>query len=662
MIQARLCLTLYIYYTIILTGVIKFQLSLKEMRAIILNETFPCNHFVITSYNLHSSRKSALIRDYLEKVTYTIERSSTFKYTCNEKGLSVYNATLLKQCPNNEYLWFAPTKALKEAVSCGSAILRMSFHYGYELQMLFDHDAPSDVFKDEILDSHLDFVCSNLKEIIQYSHGLQQILSSEAIHINIIDRDMRKGAMEFFTLISHHLSNNLHITWLTMDDVNELRDGRTNLVVDIESKIRSTLHYAAEIPVMFIITCSTNNTSDRDEAKETLLKAINNETKRPSLHSVILVLDPSSPDDMKKLNQKLDKMVNAQFLAKRHIKLSWLFLHSALLSSSEDVVISYSKLKNIAEKIGIKDREYEEFLETFTKFMSILYLPAFKPLQNFVILRPVEFFNKLSILFEKSKGFNGIYSMEQINEKISNKELADVIVNALCSLGLALKTTAEKVDTRTSPLKNLDTPLVFIPMARGDTSHMHISEKPKLSSLFILFNTAGVNLPIPDCQSFFASELLTLKGTSLVTGEVYKPNIFKILLQITRHDYIVSFIFQGTYIEVIVENYEGRGDGVLGKILHSCKEALIRMSSVLSKFSYKLALACLATLGSGQAPSGRYIDLSRKGFEYFPTKRLCHKCEESVSLLRKKWREVIQKVSHFYYISYYFYHRCMIKK
>ena len=602
-----------------------------------------------------------MIRDYLEKVTYTIETPSRFKYTCNEKGLSVYNATLLKQCPNNEYLWFAPTKALKEAVSCGSAILCMSFHYGYELQMLFDHDAPSDVFKDEILDSHLDFVCSNLKEIIQYSHGLQQILSSAAIHINIIDGDMRKGAMEFLSLISHHLSNDLYITWLTMDDVKELRDRRTG----IESKIWSTLHYAAEIPVMFIITCSTNNTrSDRDEAKETLLKAINKEIKRPSLHSIILVLDPSSSDDMEKLNHELDKMVNAQCLAKRHIKLSWLFLCSALLSSSEDVVISYCKLKDTAEKIGIKNREYEKFLKTFTKFMSILYLPAFKPLKNVVILRPVEFINKLSTLFEKPKGFNGIYNMEQLNEKIPNKELADSIVNALCSLGLALETTAEKVDTRTSSLANPSTPLVFVPLARGDSSHMYAS---KLSSLYILFNT-GNNLPIPDCLSFFASELLTLKGSSLLTGEVSKPNIFQILLQITHHDYIVTFIFRGTCIEVIVENYEGRGDGVLGKILHSCKEALIRMSSVLRKFSYKLALACLA---SDQVPSGRYIDLSRKGFEYFPTKkgfeyfptkRLCHKCEESVSLLRKKWREVIQKVSHFYYISYYFYHRCMIKK
>ena len=647
------------------------------MRKIILNETIPCNFFVITFSDLHSSRKSTLIRNYLGKVTYAIEIPSRFKYTYNEKGLSIYNATLLKQCPNNaKYLWFAPEKALKVAVSCGSAILRMSLHYGYKLQVLSD-DAPSDVFKEQILDSHLKCVCSNLKEVIQGSHELQQILSSAAIHINIIDNDTRKGAREFISLISHHLSNNLSITWLTMDDIKELdiplilrqkRQRHTDLVV--EARIRSIIYAAhvrsqtSEIPVTFIIMCSKDNTiSERDKAKNTLLKAIKNEIKRLSLplqQPTILVLDPSSSDDMKELNHELDKMVNAQCLAKRHIKLSWLFLHSAISSPLDDVVISYSKLKNIAEKIGIKDREYEEFLETFTKFMSILYLPAFKPLKNVVILRPVEFINKLSTLFEKPKGFNGIYNKEQVNEKIPNKELADAIVNALCSLGLALETTAEKVDTRTSPLKKLDAPLIFIPLARGDTSHMHV-EKSSIASLFILFNTE-INLPIPDCLSFFASELLTLKGSSLLTGEISKPNIFKILLQITRHDYNITLIFQGTYIEVIVDNYVGRGDDVLGKILQSCKDALVRMSNVPIKFTYKLALECLA---QDQVSTTEYIDLPKKDFEILPNKKLCHNCEVSAILLRKKWREVIQKVSRSYhdlYMSYYFCHRCMTMK
>lgn len=641
------------------------------MRNIILNEAIPCNFFVITFSDLHSSRKSTLIRDYLGKVTYTIEIPSRFRYTCNERGLSVYNATLLKQWSNNaKYLWFAPEKALKEAVSCGSAILRMSLHYGYKVQVLFD-DAPNDVFKDQILDSYLECVCSNLKEIIQGSHKLQQILSSAAIHINIIDNDTTKGAREFLSLISHHLSNNLPIVWLTKDDVKELdiplilRQKQQKQT--LEARIRSIIYAAhvrsqtSEIPVAFIIMRSKDNTiSECDKAKNTLLKAIKNETRRLSLplwQPTILVLDPSSSDDMKKLNHELDKMVNAQCLAKRHIKLSWLFLHSAILSSLDDVVISYSKLKDIAKKIGIKDREYDEFLDTFTKSMSILYLPAFKPLQNVVILRPVEFINKLSTLFEKPKGFNGIYMMEQLNEEIPN---ADAIVNALCSLGLALKTTAGQVDTRTSPLKNPSTPLVFIPLARGDTSHMHI-EKSSIASLFILFNME-INLPIPDCLSFFASELLTLKGASLLTDKISKPNIFKILLQITRHDYNITLIFQGTYIEVIVDNYVGRGDDVLGKILQSCKDALVRMSNVPIKFTYKLALECLA---QDQVSTAGYIDLPKKNFELLPNEKLCHDCEVSANLLRKKWREVIQKVSHSYhdlYMSYYFCHRCMTMK
>ena len=606
------------------------------MISIILYESIPCNLFFISFFDLHSSRKSTLIRDCLEMVT------STPKYTCNERGLSIYNATLLKQWPNNEYLWFAPTKTLKEAVSCGSAILRMSFHYGCELQELSD-DAPNDVFKDQILDSHLNFVCSNLKEIVRYSHDFQQI--SAAVHINIIDNDTRKGAREFLSLISHHLSNNLHITWLTMNDVKESKTKqkrfRHTLGVDLESKIQSTIHYAAEIhsqsPVIFIIMCSiSDTTSERDEAKETLLKAIKNEIKRLSLHQLqqptILVLDQFSSDDMKKLNHELEKIVNAQCLAKKYIKLSWLFLHSAV-SALKDVVISYSKLKDIAEKIGIKDREYDEFLQTFTKFMSILHLPAFKPLQDVVILHPVEFINKLSTLFKMPKDFNGIYNMEQLNKKIPDKELADAIVNALCSLGLALKTTGDKVDKRTSALKDPDTHLVFIPLARSGP----IIERSYTTSLFIVLDT---KVSLPDCQSFFVSQLLALKGSSLLTGEVYQPNIFKILVQTPHHDYIVAFIFQGTYIEVVMEDYSVRGD-VFGKILQSCKEALVRMSSVQT---YKLALECL---GPAQVSTAEYIDPAKREFEFFnPNIKLCHHCEASTSPLRKKWKEVVQKVRY----------------
>ena len=77
--------------------------------------------------------KSTLTRDYLGKAgDIQIEIPSRFKYTYNEKGLSVYNATLLKQWPNNaKYLWFAPEKALNVAVSCGSAILCMSLQGTY---------------------------------------------------------------------------------------------------------------------------------------------------------------------------------------------------------------------------------------------------------------------------------------------------------------------------------------------------------------------------------------------------------------------------------------------------------------------------------------------------------------------------------------------------
>lgn len=633
---------------------------MTKLKEIISNETISCNFFLV---NFLGPEKSTLILNFLKNALYAIPHwlkpLSTLEH--NEKGLSVYNVTLVQHEHDNECLWLAPTKVLNEARSCGSAILHMGILHCYDIELQFK--GTSDVFGERILDGHLDLVCKNMEQIIQYNYELQQILSSEAFHINILDNGFGKGAMEFVTLIFHHTSNNLGFICLTMNDVKELeksfherqKDTTGNLpAVRKELRISHFLQHAAEMffksPITFIIICSEQDSiNDRKKAEEILYQAIEKETawlELESFQASVLVLDLSSFDDMKKLNQALDKEVKAQCQVKRNVKLSWIFLHSAL-SSSSDVIISYSKLKDIAEKLNIKEIEYKEFLETFTKFMSILYLPTFKPLEDFVILRPVEFINKLSTLFRTPGGkeFNGIYTMEQLIETFANKELTDVIVSTLNTFGLALETKSDKVDKRTSELCHPPISLIFIPLARS--GHISVSEKLFLTSLFILFNS---KTPLPDCQSFFASELLKLRGSSLLTGSNYKyqPNVFKILIQTTRQECIISFIWQGTYIEVAID-YDELTSELLNKVLQCCREALAKMSSILRKFSYKFALKCVTP---DQKSTTNYIDPAKRVFEVFPKNQLCHHCEALSSPLRKKWKEVLQKVSQSYLCHY----------
>ncbi|XP_019861426.1 PREDICTED: uncharacterized protein LOC109589883 [Amphimedon queenslandica] len=300
-------------------------------------------------------------------------------------------------------------------------------------------------------------------------------------------------------------------------------------------------------------------------------------------------------------------------------------------SNRSAYVISYDKLKEMAGKLKIKEMEYIEFLDTFTKSMSILYLPSI--VKDFVILRPVEFINQLSTLFKIPYGkedFNGVYTMEQLSQ---NKELANVIADILSSLGMALKTTSDKVDKRISALSGQPSTLLYIPLARSG----RILEKSFSTSLYIIFDS---KLTLPNFLSFFASELLKLRGFSLLTsGDDHKchPNVLRVLLITSLgHEYIFFFVFHSIHIEVVIDSYREFGlSNVLEKILFCCQEALSKISSIVTKFSFKLALQCLRP---------DQVHTSKKIFEELSKKQLCHQCETTVSVVRRKWKETIQKI------------------
>ena len=617
------------YYSYLETR--NLEISFPKMKDTILHETIPCNLFLIAFLGLPFSEKSILVHNFLKESAYTIPNDpnplSTIEY--NERGLSVYNITLM-QYNSDKYLWFTLTKEFKEAHPCSSAILNMSFFHDCSLNIVFNRDA-NHIFQDKILDAHFDLVCKSLQQIdlTQCNYELQHILSSRMIDMNIIDAGTNVGVMKFLNCIFYHLSYNLGFVCLSLNDVLNRSPKSANILAIILDALKM---HSSEAPFIFIIICSERDTeSDRKIAKNMLLEEVTNINRKLSLQpfkTTALVLDPYSLKDMKKLKNELDEEISKQCISRRDIKLSWLFLRSALCSSSQDIVISYEKLKDIAEKLGIKGTEFKEFLEFFSKFMSILYFPSFKPLQNVVILRPVEFINKLSFLLDGKAKFNGIYTIEHINEIIPDKELANIIIDVLCSFGLAMKTTSDKVGQvgRSS--------LIFLPLARSG----QILEKSTTTttSLFIFYES---KLTLPDCQCYFASQLLThsqgtgIEESVLQVGSEHQ-NIFKIFLRTTQYqEYTFPFIFHDGYIEVAWATLKSNVElKVLEYIFNCCSEALSKITNTIKDFSYKLALKCVA----------------KKEFEFFPQSKLswCDQCKKTPSIPQRKiWKELIEKVS-----------------
>ena len=608
------------------------------MKDIILHETIPCNLFLIAFLGLPFSEKSILVHNFLKEATYTIPNGfdplSTIEY--NKRDLSVYNTTLM-QHDSDKYLWFILAKELKEAHPYSSAILNMCFFHDYSLNIVFNREA-NHIFQDNILDAHFDLVCESLQQIdlTQCNYELQHILSSRMVDMNIIDAGTNTRVTKFLNCIFYHLSYNLGFVCVSLNDVLNRPPNSSHKSDNIASIIHDALKmHSSEAPLIFIIICSKEDTkSDRkiakDIAKDMLLREVTNLTRKQPLKVTALVLDPSSLKDIEILKNELDEEISKQCVSRRDIKLSWLFVRSALCSSSKDIVISYDRLKDIAEKLGIKETEFKEFLEIFSKFMSILYFPSFKPLQNVVILRPVEFINKLSFLLDGKTEFNGIYTIEHINEIIPNKELANVIIDVLCSFGLAMKTTSDKVGQRG---KNS---LIFLPLARSG----QILEKSTTTttSLFIFYES---KLILPDCQCYFASQLLThsqgtgIKESVLQVGSEHR-NVFKIFLRTTQYQgYTFSFIFHDGYIEVAWATLKSNVElKVFEYIFNCCSEALSKITNAIKDFSYQLALKCIA-------PS------PKKEFEFFPQSSKSPWCDQckTLSLQRKIWKELIEKVS-----------------
>ena len=100
-----------------------------------------------------------------------------------------------------------------------------------------------------------------------------------------------------------------------------------------------------------------------------------------------------------KLKTDIDKHVASE--KQKDIPLSWYFLRSAFFKTGK-LYIKTADLQDIAKECKIIDDKFEEFLETFTGFGSIIHIPV---LRKYVILNPPDFFHKLTELYYPR--FNG---------------------------------------------------------------------------------------------------------------------------------------------------------------------------------------------------------------------------------------------------------------
>ena len=629
--------------------------------------------------------KSTLVQSFLQSCL-SVFADDIRMNTHEECGLSHYGVSVLGGKADESLWWMPSTQRSMHTFACSAAILHDSLLQGQQIEL--DQNALSGdvlkIFDNDTLNSHLNRVYCDIDRTLRrtdISPELKHVVSSGMVFGNIFDVEFSKSVYNFLSLISSYAHRQLGFFVVSIDDIDihKLQE-KPNLsfpgynkekpLMERGSKISYMLQFAAEtylaVPktplqtpaVAFIISSNKSLSPEKKEAaKETLGHALSSEAQRLELPKTIvnniLVLNPDDDSDLQQLKLWFESMVKYGTL-RENVKLSWIFLRS-LFYFTDRMFIDKDELEAYALELDIKSNEYLEFLQTFTEFASIFYIPDIAPLKNTIILQPVKFVNLLCHLFYPPKGseeavFDGLFSEQQVIELLS-KEASEVIVPTLCSLGLAAEVPSNKlqqVKKEMRPRAYSDTwvshfsaslshsrppSLLFVPSARRGNLR---AQQTSFDSLFIVYD---YKFTPPDVQGLFTQQLLTLSNVLFVsTSEI---NVVKFVITYKAREYELQVIFHSTYLELIIE-YHDRSelDSVCEKILQCCKRALDTICKMIKDLSYYFALACLQPI---KLQEGHQV---KTNYEMLPSKQLCHSCEATKSPLRKSWNENILEVSY----------------
>ena len=659
-------------------------LSISDLKDIIIGKTVSCNLFVAGVGGLPHCGKSTLVKSFLQSCLSVFANDIRMN-TQEECYLSHYGVSVLGGNADESMWWMPSTQRSMHTFACSAAILHDSLLQGQQIELdqsAISGDIPK-VFDNDTLNRHLKRVYCDIDRTLRrtdISPELKRVVSSGVVFGNIFDVGFSKGVFNFLSLISRYAHRQLGFFVVSIDDIDihKLQE-KPNLsflayntekpLMERGSKISYMLQFAAAthlaVPktplqspaVAFIISSNKYLSPEKKKsAKATLGNALSSEAQRLGLPkniiNNILVLNPHDDGDLEQLKLWFENMLKNGTLHE-NIKLSWIFLRS-LFYFTDRMFISKDKLEAYASQLDIKSSEYLEFLQTFTEFASIFYIPDIASLKNTIILQPVKFVNLLCRLFNppiesKEAEFDGLFTEQQVIELLS-KEASEVIVPTLCTLGLATKLSSNKlqqIKKERVPCAKTDTLVVHFPASLSDAQPPSLlfvpsarrgnlrAQQTSFESLFIVYD---YKFTPPDVQGLFTQELLALPNILFVsTSEV---NVVKFVITSKARKHELQIIFHATCLELLIEYHDRvELDSVCEMILQSCKKALNTICKMIKDLSYHFALVCLQPI---KLPEGHHF---KANYENLSSKQLCHACEATRSPLRKSWKETILQVS-----------------
>lgn len=528
----------------------------------------------------HSFEERApLLQDFMKNAvkfndscSASIEYHKSLKSRCSKEGFPTFKFNVLSKYPFKELMWLPGTRRSTLSLCMLSCILNVLNARSLSLEKVQVRVAEN--CNNSVTVAHhaqwlFDEITKMLKVLPDQPQRRKLLLAGVAV-LNIFNVGHSKAAREFFLFFCHYCERSLLLVFQpAASELHSLvpKERREETVVDC--KYNQTLPDNAHL------------SPDDASHLEHILKA--KYDVEGKLHKV----DLSSIAGMESTKKKLEDIVVSNMgMYEKDLPMRYVFLFS-LLQSLSITLASRSYITELADsiKIDMKGGDIEVFLNLFTSFASLFYVPS---LSNVVIVDIEKFTDCVDRLYaETSSGGSscGFINEEAIDSLAKEEELDSELFK------VALQCFCFAVRIKKSQLKSVnftiqDDYLYYVPSMR--CSDTEINDRFS-NSLYLKVKPMCMpcNMQVLLLRHIIKKEQFLLIPTLHINATTIGVRFQEICIEVTLIDHgdTIELRLQGNHLP---DNYN-RACSLLVK---ACIAAMKDAKKATDGFQYSFAFKC----------------------------------------------------------------------
>ena len=369
-----------------------------------------------------------LIREFMSnavkfrngKSNMAVQYHKNLEEMCSKEGLSTFKFNILGEYPFKELMWLLGTKRLSLSLCMLCCILQVLRSRKLNIS---DLCIPSDECKSSENgelppgEKHAQWIFHEvIKRLMTLKHHPEKLglLMSGVAFINIVNVGPSKAAYEFLPFLRHYCKKLMPLI------VQPARAG-TNVSNLLYSLMPQVKHLSEKDDSMTNQLPGNGHLLPNNVAHSKLIFKEENCDLDVKVHKV----DLSMMEDTKKTLEEI--VVNNMSKYRMGLPIRYVFLHS-LLQTLDISLMPKNDITKLAVScdIGMDDSEVEVFLNHFTKFASLFYVPS---LTNIVIVNIEKFTDCVDKLYNGNPSEESSYEFGFISEaaidSLAEKEKID---------------------------------------------------------------------------------------------------------------------------------------------------------------------------------------------------------------------------------------------